>query len=75
MTFPRERQLRQLHHCHSQGTPSPSPSIPVFPQFCMKYLASAQEVIWEQYLRPSQLNRGAESGSDFNWNGDGSTSV
>jgi hypothetical protein len=35
--------------------PSPSPSISVPGQFCKKLFASAQDVIWEQYFRPSQL--------------------
>jgi hypothetical protein len=34
--------------------PSPSPSICVLGQFCKKYLASAQDVICEQRVLPSQ---------------------
>ena len=45
------------HHCFSQGTPSPSPSIFTPGQFSRKYVASSQEVICEQWVRPSQRNR------------------
>jgi hypothetical protein len=37
-----------LHHCFSQGMPSLFPSIFVPGQFVRKYVASAQDVIWEQ---------------------------
>ena len=53
---------RYLHHCFSQGMPSLLPSIFVPGQFCRKYVASAQDVICEQYFRPSHLNR--PSGAD-----------
>ncbi len=46
----------RVHHCCSQGMPSPSPSILTPGQDARKYLASAQDVIWEQYLRPSHRN-------------------
>src|SRR6188508_2569775 len=36
------------HHCLSQGTPSPPPSIFTPGQFSRKNSASSQEVIWEQ---------------------------
>ena len=42
------------HHCFSQGTPSLLPSIFTPGQFFKKYVASAHEVICEQYVRPSQ---------------------
>jgi hypothetical protein len=45
-----------LHHCFSHGTPSPFPSIFVPGQFFKKYVASAQDVICEQYVLPSHLN-------------------
>lgn len=48
-----------LHHCDSQGIPSLSPSIFVSGQFFRKNVASAQEVIWEQYVRPSQMKLNA----------------
>jgi hypothetical protein len=43
------------HNCCSQGTPSRSPSICVPGQFLRKKVASAQDVICEQCVRPSQL--------------------
>ena len=42
------------HHCFSQGTPSPPPSIFTPGQFARKNSASSQEVICEQCTRPSQ---------------------
>ncbi len=45
-----------LHHCFSQGMPSLFPSILTPGQFCKKKVASWQDVIWEQYVRPSHLN-------------------
>lgn len=46
-----------LHHCCSQGMPFfRPPSILTPGQFAKKYLASSHEVIWEQYIRPSQVN-------------------
>ncbi len=45
-----------LHHCISHGTPSLSPSILVPGQFLKKNVASAHEVICEQWVRPSHLN-------------------
>jgi hypothetical protein len=53
----RRRSIPQLHHCCSQGSPSLLPSIFVSGQFSTKKRASAHEVIWEQCVRPSQLNR------------------
>jgi hypothetical protein len=47
---------RYLHHCCSHGTPSLFPSIFTPGQFFKKKVASAQEVIWEQYVLPSHLN-------------------
>ena len=44
-----------LHHCDSQGIPSLFPSIFVPGQFFRKNVASAQEVICEQCVRPSHL--------------------
>ncbi|HJT26362.1 MAG TPA: hypothetical protein VJ784_03045 [Pyrinomonadaceae bacterium] len=44
------------HHCCSQGTPSLSPSICVPGQFLRKNIASSQDVICEQRVRPSQRN-------------------
>src|SRR5690606_12650094 len=52
----------QLHHCRSHGSPSPLPSIFVFGQCWRKNRASAQEVICEHMVRPSQLNRGDGAG-------------
>jgi hypothetical protein len=50
-----ERAFDAHHlHCFSQGTPSASPSIFTFEQCCKKNSASAQEVISEQRVRPSQ---------------------
>jgi hypothetical protein len=46
----------QLHHCCSHGTPSPLPSILVRGQCSTKKVASAQDVICEQWVRPSHLN-------------------
>ena len=43
-----------LHHCRSQGTPSWLPSICTPGQFFRNQVASAHELICEQYLRPSQ---------------------
>ena len=43
--------------------PSRSPSIFTPGQFAKKYLASAQEVIWEQCLRASHRNVGAALGA------------
>ena len=45
---------RLVHHCCSQGTPSWSPSIWTLGQFRRKKVASSQEVICEQWVRPSQ---------------------
>jgi len=45
-----------LHHCFSQGMPSLFPSILTPGQYCKKKVASWQDVIWEQYVRPSHLN-------------------
>ena len=45
-----------LHHCFSQGIPSLFPSILTPGQFCKKKVASWQDVIWEQCVRPSHLN-------------------
>jgi len=45
-----------LHHCCSHGTPSLFPSILLPGQFLRKQVASAHELIWEQCVRPSQLN-------------------
>jgi len=42
--------------------PFPSPSIVTPGQWARKYLASAQDVICEQVLRPSHLNDGAAGG-------------
>jgi hypothetical protein len=44
------------HHWPSQGMPSWSPSIFTPGQCARKYSASAHEVIWEQYVLPSQEN-------------------
>ena len=41
------------HHCFSQGTPSPPPSIFTPVQLARKNSASSQEDICEQYTRPS----------------------
>jgi len=41
------------HHCFSHGTPSPPPSIFTPGQLARKNSASSQEVICEQYTRPS----------------------
>src|SRR5690606_14924138 len=49
----RAGQPQWPHHCRSQGTPSPSPSILVFGQCRKNQVASTQEVIWEQSSRPS----------------------
>lgn len=43
------------HHWLSHGIPSLSPSILVSGQCSMKYVASAQDVICEQWVRPSHL--------------------
>ena len=43
-----------LHHCFSHGMPSLLPSILVPGQLLRKKFASAQEVICEQWVRPSQ---------------------
>ena len=43
-----------LHHWRSQGIPLRSPSILTPGQLARKYLASAQDVIWEQCVLPSQ---------------------
>jgi hypothetical protein len=51
--------LDYLHHWLSHGTPSLFPSILVLAQCSMKYVASAQDVICEQCVRPSQLNAAA----------------
>jgi len=48
-----------VHHCCSHGTPSWLPSIWTLGQLRRKYVASAQDVICEQWVRPSQ------------WKGDG----
>jgi hypothetical protein len=53
----------QRHHCFSHGIPSPSPSICTFGQLFRKNFASSQEVICEQWVRPSQLYSGAAGGS------------
>jgi hypothetical protein len=45
-----------LHHCCSHGIPSWFPSIFTPGQFFRKNVASAHEVICEQYVRPSHLN-------------------
>ena len=45
-----------LHHCFSQGMPSLFPSILTPGQFCKKKVASWQDVIWEQCVRPSHWN-------------------
>lgn len=55
----RSRRFVQLHHCLSQGIPSLSPSIFTPGQFRRKNVASAQDVIWVQWVRPSHLNDGA----------------
>jgi hypothetical protein len=39
-----------LHHCCSQGIPSPSPSILTLGQFLRKKVASAQDLICEGRL-------------------------
>jgi hypothetical protein len=44
----------QKHHCVSQGTPSPSPSICTPGQCFRKYFASSQERICVHRVRPSQ---------------------
>ena len=44
------------HHCFSQGMPSPFPSICTPGQFLRKNVASSQEVICEQSVRPSHRN-------------------
>lgn len=44
-----------VHHCRSQGTPSLLPSMRTSGQFRRKNVASAQDVICEQWVRPSQL--------------------
>jgi hypothetical protein len=56
-----------LHHCFSQGMPSLFPSILTPGQFCKKKVASWQDVIWEQYVRPSHLNfvEGIVSGAEL----------
>ena len=50
------------HHCFSHGMPLPSPSILTPGHFRRKNLASAHEVIWEQWMRPSHLNGSARAG-------------
>ena len=54
----------QLHHCRSQGTPSLFPSILVFGQLRRKYLASAHDVICEQWVRPSHRVLSAAASGD-----------
>jgi hypothetical protein len=49
------RMASYLHHCFSHGTPSLFPSIFTPGQFLRKNVASAQEVICEQRVRPSHL--------------------
>lgn len=44
------------HHCRSQGKPSLSPSISTPGQLPRKKAASSQDVICEQWMRPSHLN-------------------
>src|SRR5574343_1569180 len=44
-----------LHHCRSQGMPSLLPSILVPGQCCRNQVASSQDVICEQCVRPSQV--------------------
>jgi len=44
-----------LHHCCSHGMPSLFPSIFTPGQFFKKKVASAHEVICEQYVLPSHL--------------------
>ena len=59
-------QAYRLHHCFSQGMPSLLPSIFTPEQFLRKKYASSQDVIWEQYVRPSHLywaSDGAGAGS------------
>jgi hypothetical protein len=48
-------EVYRLHHCCSQGTPSLFPSIFTPGQLRRKNVASAQEVICEQWVRPSHL--------------------
>jgi hypothetical protein len=63
MLRPLSRNQRHYppHHCDSHGTPSRSPSISTPGQFLRKKVASAQECICEQCVRPSQENLEAVS--------------
>jgi hypothetical protein len=58
-----------LHHCCSHGTPSWFPSIFTPGQFRRKNVASSQDVICEQYVRPSHLKdagcAGVAAGGDW----------
>ena len=56
LQYPCEQGFRYLHHCFSHGMPSLFPSIFTPGQFFKKNVASAQEVICEQYVLPSHLN-------------------
>ena len=51
---PHSPRYPPTHHCFSQGTPSWFPSISTPGQFLKKYVASWQDVICEQWVRPSQ---------------------
>ncbi len=53
----------RLHHCCSQGTPSLFPSIFAPGQLRRKNVASAQDVICEQRVRPSHLKLTDGSGA------------